>query len=459
MRSRLLGIVLALVVLLLVGLGLPLGRGIAAAAQQELFLDRLTDTNRFASLAQRPLVDGQPSAITEELRRYQEVYGIRVALVDQDRRVLASSADVQVSGDVSARVDVALAGREPTEPDLVLPWDDTELVLAEPVLVDGDVRGAVVTLSPTGKTRRAVVFWWLVLLAGSLLALAVAVFAALPLVRWTLRPVRALDDATGTLLAAVVSGRPVPPVDSSSGPPELRQLARSFDQMAANVSDVLAAQRAFVADASHQLRNPLTALRLRLSNLDGQVSGDALTHQVAALDEADRLNRILDELLALARAGAASVDPVPVDVDRAVADRLSAWQPAAAARGVHLVLDGEPGGTVLAPPRGVEAVLDALLDNALKFTRDDTLVHVDVRRTGQTVVLSVRDEGPGLAPDDLERAFDRFWRAPEHQNVRGSGLGLALVRQIVGRVDGTVHLEAPDPGGLRVVVELPGVRP
>ncbi|MET1072158.1 MAG: HAMP domain-containing sensor histidine kinase [Umezawaea sp.] len=459
MRSRLLGIVLALVVLVLVGLGGPLGRGVASAEQQELFLDRLTDTSRFASVAQRPLIDGRPELLVPALERYDEVYGITVVLLDRERQVKAASrADVDLNADgVAEMITGALVGRLPAAPPVLMPWDDEQLVLAEPVLVDGEVRGAVVTFSPTDKARGQVLIWWSVLLTGSALALSLAVLAALPLVRWTLRPVERLDQATGKLLAAVVSGRPVTPVGASSGPPELRQLSRSFDQMAANVGDALAAQRAFVADASHQLRNPLTALKLRLSNLEGHVDESAEVHQVAAVEEADRLNRILDELLSMARAESSSVDPLVVDVDRAVAGRLSAWQPAAVAKNVHLVLDGERGGTALAPPRGVEAILDALLDNAFKFTREDTLVHVDVRRRDGWVRILVRDEGPGLAADELERATDRFWRSQAHQNVSGSGLGLSIVRRIVERVDGEVVLESPEGGGLTVVVTLPAV--
>jgi signal transduction histidine kinase len=227
--------------------------------------------------------------------------------------------------------------------------------------------------------------------------------------------------------------------------------------MAAQVSEVLAAQRAFVADASHQLRNPLTALRLRLGNLEGHVDDEAEPHQTAAVAETDRLNRILDELLTMARAEASSVDPVPVDIDDVVADRLAAWQVAAAARGVDLVLAGERGGSALAPPRGLETALDALLDNAMKFTEEDTLVEVDVRRRNGWVRVAVRDHGPGLRPDELERATDRFWRSPTHQNVGGSGLGLAIVQRVVERVGGAVELDLPDGGGLRVTVQLPAV--
>ncbi|SDH12533.1 Signal transduction histidine kinase [Lentzea fradiae] len=456
-----LGVVLALVVLVLVGLGVPLGRNVATAEQQEMFLDRLADTSRFASLAQRPLIDDQPSVLRPELERYDELYGIGVAVVARDAptvALVASRNDLALGDNVVQElVSKALAGRLPVVPPLFMPWDETRLVLAEPVLVDGEVRGAVITFSPTDKTRFEVLAWWGLLLAASLLVLALAVLLALPVVRWTLRPVQALDDATGKLLAAVVAGRPVPPVGADSGPPELRQLSRSFDQMAANVSDVLAAQRAFVADASHQLRNPLTALKLRLSNLEGHVDDEAEVHQVEALSETDRLNRILDELLAMARAESSSVDPVPVDVDKSVAARLSAWQAAAAAKDVHLVLDGQRVGAALAPPRGIETILDALLDNALKFTPEGTLIVVDVRKADGVVTLSVADEGPGLQAEELDRATDRFWRSPAHQNVPGSGLGLSIVRLVVERVDGSVRLESPENGGLKVVVRLPAV--
>ena len=167
-----------------------------------------------------------------------------------------------------------------------------------------------------------------------------------------------------------MKGEEVDPIGASGGPPELRRLSSSFDQLAATVSDTLAAQRAFVADASHQLRNPLTALRLRLGNLSGHLTPDAEEHQMAAIAEADRLGRILDELLAMARAESGSVEPVEVDVDQVVKQRVAGWQAVATHRNVSLVLAGEPGGVALVPPRGLEAILDALLENALKFTGD-----------------------------------------------------------------------------------------
>jgi signal transduction histidine kinase len=466
-RTRLLGSFVTVVAILVLGLGIPLALTFAQNLQSALFVDRAADTSRYASLSQRLLEQGgSDPGLDDQLISYQNVYDVRIAVFDRGdqapdgsfRALAPSGAGIDAKNPVVHEDLVnARAGRGTQQDSLLMPWNGAPMVVAEPVLVNGEVRGVVVTSSPTDRTRTLIWLSWAAILVGGVLAVGLAVLVALPLVRWMLRPVLLLDNATAALLPAIVNGRKVDPVGSDIGPPELRRLTRSFDQMAVSVSDVLAAQRAFVADASHQLRNPLTALRIRLSNLEGHVDPDVQEQQAAALEEADRLNRILDELLAMARAESSSVDPIPVDVDQVVAARLRAWQAVATAKGVALVLDGEPGGTALAPPRGVETVLDALLDNALKFTADDSLVTVEVHRRDDRVRLAVRDHGPGLQPEELERATDRFWRSAAHQNVRGSGLGLAIVRLLVERVGGTVVLDLPEDGGLRVAFDLPAV--
>ncbi|HVV21232.1 MAG TPA: HAMP domain-containing sensor histidine kinase [Pseudonocardiaceae bacterium] len=457
MRNRLLAIVTSLVVLVVIGLGAPLAASVAGSESQQLFLDRLTDTEGFASMAQQALSTGDADALGQALRRYEQVYGVQAVVVDTSTDVKARSLTPVDIGDadVHAAIEAALAGRAPQSGPALLPWRTAPLVVAEPVLLDGELLGVAVTVSRTDRVRETVIGWWSALAAGAIIAMALAVLAALPVVRWVLRPVQRLDDATAHLGAAVVKGEEVDPIGASGGPPELRRLSSSFDQLAATVSDTLAAQRAFVADASHQLRNPLTALRLRLGNLSGHLAPEAVEHQTAAIAEADRLGRILDELLAMARAESGSVEPVEVDVDQVVKQRVAGWQAVAAHRNVSLVLAGEPGGRALVPPRGLEAILDALLENALKFTGDGTLVEVEVRRGDDRVSVSVRDRGPGLKPEELPRATDRFWRSREHQNVHGTGLGLAIVRRIVERASGAVEVSAPAGGGLLVRVELP----
>lgn len=462
MRVRLQGIVLTLVALLVFGLGLPLAQTIASSVQQHLFLDRLTDTARFASLAQRPLLDNKPELIEPDLRRYADVYGVQVIVVDQDGKQVVSALGGNAAGidfkadKISGPVHDALAGRRSQPGPMLVPWDSSPLVLAEPVLADGEVRGAVVTVSDTGVARTDLLLWWVVLAAGGVLAFVLALAVAIPVVRWILRPVHRLDDATGALVASVVSGRQAEPVGESGGPPELRQLGRSFDRMAASVSGALTAQRAFVADASHQLRNPLTALKIRLGNLDGHVDDEhAAADLEAARVDAGRLHQILDEMLSMARAEA-SGELVPVVLDEVVEDRVTDWSVVATARDVRLITTGLGDGVqVDMPPRGAETVLDALLDNALKFTAARTEVRVAVEREGDRVALSVRDHGPGLKPEELDRALDRFWRSSAHQNVPGSGLGLAIVKEIVAHSDGELALDLPEGGGLRITMTFP----
>jgi signal transduction histidine kinase len=462
-RVRLQGIVLTLVALLVFGLGIPLARSIAAGAQQDLFLDRLTDTARFASLAQRPLLDNKPGLIEPDLMRYTDVYGVQAVVVNQDGKLFASSlggpaARIDLKDErISGPVHEALAGRRSQPTGVLMPWDSTPLVLAEPVLADGEVHGAVLTVSDTGAERADVLWWWLLLAAGGILAFTLALAVAIPVVRWILRPVHRLDDATGALVASVVSGREAEPVGESGGPPELRQLGRSFDRMASSVSGALAAQRAFVADASHQLRNPLTALKIRLGNLEGHVDDEpAAADLEAARVDAGRLHQILDGLLSMARAEASGGELDPVVLDEVVADRVADWGVVGEARDVRLVVETSgDGARVGMPPRGAETILDALLDNALKFTAAGTEILVAVARSGDRVRLSVRDHGPGLPPEELDRALDRFWRSPAHQNVPGSGLGLAIVSEIVAHSDGELQLDLPEGGGLRITMVFP----
>jgi signal transduction histidine kinase len=453
-RARLLVIVLVVVGLVAVGLGGLLAYTTAQAAQENFFTRRLTDTVYVASLVQRPLTEATGADLDALLDRYRQVYGVSLHVVTADGTPFAPSNPLDpLDAAGRERLDAALAGRRSQSPMLQMPWDERPLVIAEPVLVDGEVRGAVVTVSPTAALHERQLETWALIAAAVLLALALGVLVSLPVVRWILHPVRRLDEGTGRVASAVLAGGAAEPVADDSGPPELRRLSVSFDRMAETVTGALAAQRAFVADASHQLRNPLTALRLRLSNLQGHVDGAATDDHGAALEEAERLSTLLDQLLALARTER-SAPLADVDVDAAVSDRMEAWRPLAEHTGLRLERDGQPGLTVAAPVGAVETVLDAVLDNAVKFSSPGDTITVHTVRNDDRVEIAVRDTGPGLGPDELERATDRFWRSPSQSNVDGSGLGLAIAARTVELAGGSLHLETPEGGGLRVVARL-----
>jgi signal transduction histidine kinase len=459
-RARLLVIVLFLVGLLAAGLGVPLALSNAQAAQLKLFTDQLTDTIFYASLAERPILEADATGLQAELARYDAVYGVAVLVLDRNRNPVATSREPPPVLDTAGeeRIALALANRRSQPYPLLMPWDDRPLVLAEPVLVDAEVRGVTVTVSPTDVLRAEELRVWSLVAAAGLLALVLGVLVALPIVGWILRPVRRLDEGTGRVAAAVLAGAAADPVADGTGPPELRRLSVSFDRMAETVTQAYSAQRAFVADASHQLRNPLTALRLRLSNLEGHVDAVATEDHGAALEEVDRLSTLLDGLLALARAERTAPLTV-VDVDEAVEDRIDAWRALAEHMELELVLDGLRGLQAVAPAGAIETVLDAVLDNAVKFSPPGGSVTVRTGTTAVHVEIAVRDTGPGLAPDELERATDRFWRSPGQSNVEGSGLGLAIAARTVELAGGELCLELPADGGLRVIARLRRVDP
>jgi signal transduction histidine kinase len=456
MAARLLVIVLFLVGLLAAGLGVPLALSYAQARQLTMFTDRLTDTIFYASLAERPITQADTTGLATELERYDQVYGVAVLVLDEDGRLVATSRQPPpvLDADARERVELALANRRSDVYPLLLPWDERPLVLAEPVLVDTEVRGVAVTIAPTDALRAEELRVWSLVVAAGLAALAMGVVVALPIVRWILRPVRRLDEGTGRVAAAVLAGADPEPVADGSGPPELRRLSVSFDRMAETVAQAYAAQRAFVADASHQLRNPLTALRLRLSNLDGHVDAAAAEDHAAALEEAERLSTLLDGLLALARAER-TAPPVVTDVDAGVEDRLDAWRPLAEHMDLQLVRGGVAGLRVLAPEGAIETVLDAVLDNAVKFAPPGSAISVRTAAVDGRVEIAVRDTGPGMAPEELERATGRFWRSPAQSNTEGSGLGLAIAARTLEVAGGELVLELPSGGGLRVVARLP----
>jgi signal transduction histidine kinase len=371
--------------------------------------------------------------------------------------VIAEAPDgwrVPDEGEADQAFDEALAGRRSHDPEQVWPWQRGRLAVASPVVRDGDVIAVVVTDSPTGQMRSRILRGWLLIGAGEAAAMLLAVGAAFRLTGWVLRPVRILDAATHD----IATGRMKSRVAAAGGPPELRRLARSFNEMADNVEKVLEQQRAFVADASHQLRNPLSALLLRIELLAlGLPDGHEEVASVRA--EGKRLARVLDDLLDLALAEHAAADLQLTDVAELVEERVGAWRPVAERKEITLSHEGPSGATGWADPVALSSALDAVVDNALKFTPESEAVTVGVEYDGDTVLVTVGDGGPGLTEEELARIGDRFWRSSRHQNVSGSGLGLSITRALLAAGGASIAYAQNEPKGLRVTISVPRTAP
>ncbi|MFI2240285.1 sensor histidine kinase [Streptomyces chrestomyceticus] len=464
MRTRLLPLLIVLLAGVLLALGFPLAGITAGVEQQRVVVDRIDDAARFASLAQyvtarpgagkTPDEDERQTTLSAELKRYHELYGIRAGVFFRDGTPMAAApADWRVpeKGEGARAFSEALAGRRSHDPHQIWPWDDDgRIPVASPVVRDGDVVAVVVTDSPTGRMRSRTLHGWLLIGAGECAAMLVAVGAAFRLTGWVLRPVRVLDAASHD----IATGRMKSRVAAASGPPELRRLARSFNEMADNVEEVLEQQRAFVADASHQLRNPLSALLLRIELLALELP-DGNEEIASVRTEGKRLARVLDDLLGLALAEHAAADLQLTDIAALAAERVGSWRPLAEEEGVLLSYEGQRAVTGWADPVALSSALDALVDNALKFTPAGERVTVGVAPDGERVRITVCDHGPGLTEDELARIGDRFWRSGRHQNVSGSGLGLSITRALLAGGGATLSFAPHRPHGLRVTVEVP----
>ncbi|MFF9400287.1 ATP-binding protein [Streptomyces sp. NPDC014744] len=458
MRTRLLPLLIVLMASVLLALGFPLAVSVANAEQQRVVIDRIDDAARFAALAQfvaerTPGYEERRDTLRGELDTYDSVYGIHAGVLYRDDSAMAKApADWQLPLDGEGReaFQEALLGRRSHDPQQVWPWQRGRIVIASPVVRDGDVVAVVVIDSPTSEMRARTLRGWLLIVAGEAIAMLVAVGAAIRLTGWVLLPVRTLDAATHD----IASGRMRSRVAASGGPPELRRLARSFNEMADNVESVLEQQRAFVADASHQLRNPLSALLLRIELLALELPED--NEEIASVrTEGKRLAQVLDDLLDLALAEHAAADLRLTDIGALTEERVASWRPVADDKGVRLRSDGPTAVTAWTDPIALSSALDAVIDNALKFTPagEEVLVTVGSGRDDVTVVVA--DHGPGLTPQELERVGDRFWRSTQHQNVKGSGLGLCISKALLAAGGGSLDCTANEPHGLRVTMRVP----
>ncbi|MFF7447360.1 MULTISPECIES: ATP-binding protein [unclassified Streptomyces] len=325
----------------------------------------------------------------------------------------------------------------------------SHLTVTVPVEGDAAVR---IVYATSDMTKRLWQIW------GFRAALAVLVLAAAAAIgafaaRRITAPLRELNAMASRFGDGDLTARS--PV---TGPPETQTLARTLNQGAERLDTLVASQRIFVADASHQLRTPLTALRLSLDNIADGVDDEFVREDVEqATAEVVRMSRLVNGLLVLARAEAKVSAAEPLSLPDIIAERLAVWRPAADERGVTIALRGSDVGgrlLVLASPGHLDQVLDNVLSNALEVSPDGGRITVQVETRGDEVVLSVLDQGPGMSDADKSRAFDRFWRGQGLTGRSGSGLGLAVVKQLVTDDGGTVTLGDAPGGGLSVRISL-----
>jgi signal transduction histidine kinase len=436
--------VLALVVAVLGVVAIPLGLVTAGQDTHDFRDEAAASAATLGNTAEEWLDDGNHGAALDRTVRQLADAGDQVRVVNTAGHTVASTA-------VPPSVPRAQLSRAMgTGKVAAYPVDDYYVVIA-PVESDrgsGSV-GAVVLARPTAGLNGRIAALWGIIAVISSAGLIAAALVAIGLAKWVSRPLSELERAAQALGDGELGTRS----PDGAGPREVRRLAANFNLMAARLEALVRGHQATMADVSHQLRTPLAALRLRLDLLAQDSDAAAAAELAGAQDEIARLSRLVNGLLAVARAENAGTQHVAVPVTELIRTRVAAWRPAADEREVTLQTDLDPVTTRMGEGQ-LEQILDNLIANALDALSPGGSIRITATAAADRARIAVADNGPGMSHQQQQVAFRRFATS----NGGGTGLGLAIVDRLAVASGGTASLSDTPGGGLTVTIELPLVR-
>ena len=451
LRARLLIALGYLVALVMVAFAVPLGINLRDRVGTEVRATARTQAAVLAAGVPGLIEDRDRERLAALAGTVGEASRARVVVADRRGRVLADTANSEAVGvDFSSRPELAaaLAGRPYQDERRSETLDESILATAAPVFSAGKVVGAVRLTQSVDAVNAAVRRTVLGIAAVGLAVLLAALIAAFLLARGITRPIERLGAAADTISSGDLDARA-----QVEGSREQRSLARSFNLMTERLARALRAQTEFVADASHQLRTPLTGLRLRIEEARATPDrADAQRHLDAGLEELDRMSATIDDLLLLSRTGEREGQGEAVDLAEAVADARRRWQRAAAAREVALHAEPDGAGVVWASRADLDRAVDAVVENAIHYTPAGGQVTV----RGVAGGIEVLDDGPGLAPGEEDDVFARFHRGSAGRGgAPGTGLGLPIARELMRTWGGDAALANRPEGGTRATLTAP----
>jgi len=451
LRATLLLALAYVLLLALIALGAPLAVSLRDRVDSEVKGQARSQADVVAATASELIDPPQRNGLRRLARISAASVRGRVIVVDAGGRLLADSAGAAPGRSYASRPEVRAALRG--ESEQISRNSSTLgaeiLATAVPVLERGRAAGAVRITQSVAAVNRAVRTSLLDLaaLAGVVLLLGLAAGALIA--RQIAKPIRRLDRAA----RQVAEGE----LDTSvaiEGSSEQRSLGRAFNEMTQRIRRLLRVQQDFVADASHQLRTPLTGLRLRLENLAQRTGSDeaAASELEASMREIDRLSQIVDELLILSRAGEHELPGERVDLGEAAERAAGRWRRSAEERRIEIAARRDGAASAWCARPDLDRSIDALVENALRYSPAGSAVTI-AAAPGRIEVL---DEGPGLAPGEEKTVFERFSRGSAgRRGPSGTGLGLPIARELTRQWGGDVRLSNRDRGGLRAVIEAP----
>jgi signal transduction histidine kinase len=449
LRTRLLAAFAYVLVLVIVALEIPLILNVSRRVDTEVKAQAAAEAQLVAASASGQL--GRPTQLGRIASEAAKELGGRVIVVDRRGRLVADSAGLRPASYLQRpEIQTALVGGRIAQGRRFSDTLGQTLLYTAVPIVQGNRRvGAVRVTQSVDAVDRRVRRDVLGLIGIGLIALGLGLVFALILAETLARPLQRLAAT-----ARRVEGGDLDARAQLEGSKEHREVAHAFNDMTERVGEVLEAQRQFVANASHQLRTPLTGLRLRLEAAAFRAGPELADELEAAEREIERLARLLTTLLALAREGDRPVTGTVVSLADQVEQAAERWTDRAAQTGHELVTDRRPNALVRASVEDLAIVLDNLIENALKYSTGGT-VRVECAREGGEVYLAVLDEGSGLTPGEEGQVFERFARGSGGSRAPGTGLGLALVSTLARRWGGSASIRNRLHGGARAELRLP----
>jgi two-component system, OmpR family, sensor kinase len=455
LRARLVVAFAYVLLLVIVALEVPLALNLSNRVDAEIKSEARNQADLVAAGASGKL--GDERQLARLVDSAETSLGGRVLVVDARGRVLADSAGPGSRGDSYAsrpEIRTALAGRADQGERHSASLDTDILYTAAPIAQSGRTVGAVRITESVDAVNDEVRNDVIALIGVGVVALLLGVVVAWLLAGSLAKPLRGLAGAARRVAHGDLDARA-----DVEGSAEQREVATAFNDMTGRMASTLRGQRDFVANASHQLRTPLTGLRLRLEAAALKTEDPAVERELTAAEhETERLARLLSELLTLAGGGERPAAQ-PLDVAETIEAARARWQgPAEQSDHELRVVEGPPS-VVAASPEDLAAILDNLMENALNYSPAGTAVTLTWTSDGEIVRLAVVDEGPGIDPEESERLFQRFYRGSASANgASGTGLGLAVVESLAARWGGDVTLRNRREGGARAEVALKAVR-
>lgn len=438
-----------MLLLALIAFAVPLGFSLRDRVDAEVKLQSRAQADVVAAKAADLLSTSRRADLRGLVRTAARSARGRVIVVDAAGRLIADSAGPAALGTSYAQrpeIAAALSGHNAQQTRRSQTLGEDLLATAAPMVHLGRPTGAVRITQSLGAVHHAVrgSIAGLALVAG--VVLLMGLIAGGLIARHLAGPLRRLETTAGRIANGDLDQRAV--VEGTS---EQRSLAHSFNEMTERLARALRSQRDFVADASHQLRTPLTGLRLRVEEAKAvSADGGSEGELDAALREVDRLSQIVDELLILSQTEGTETEAEEIELSEAASAAVARWTAAAADRGIALSVAARGPGSVRCAQPDLDRALDSLIENAINYAPEGTAVRV----TALPRSIEVADEGPGLAPDELDEVFERFHRGRAGRSgPAGTGLGLPIARDLMRRWGATTTIEnLPNGGGARAAI-------